>query len=74
MPLFKRFVEIGRVVLISYGPDRGKLCTIVDVIDQNRVLVDGPESVTGVHRHELNIKRIKLTDMKVAAKLNATHK
>jgi len=69
-----RYVEIGRVVLISYGPDAGKLATIVDVIDQNRVLVDGPEKLTGIHRHEIGIKRITLTDMKVDAKLNATHK
>lgn len=35
--LFSRFVEIGRVVMISYGPETGKLATIVDVVDQNRV-------------------------------------
>ena len=53
---FKRFVEIGRIGLITYGPDAGKLCTIVDVIDNNRVLVDGPAPITGVHRHALNIR------------------
>eukprot|EP00324_Dicrateria_rotunda_P004071 CAMPEP_0206158946 /NCGR_PEP_ID=MMETSP1474-20131121/5306_1 /ASSEMBLY_ACC=CAM_ASM_001110 /TAXON_ID=97495 /ORGANISM="Imantonia sp., Strain RCC918" /LENGTH=130 /DNA_ID=CAMNT_0053559303 /DNA_START=40 /DNA_END=432 /DNA_ORIENTATION=+ len=74
MVLFKRFVEIGRVVQITFGPDAGKVATIVDVIDQNRVLVDGPEKLTGVHRHEINIKRISLTDIKVAAKHNASHK
>mmetsp|Transcript_18532 Transcript_18532/g.47679 ORF Transcript_18532/g.47679 Transcript_18532/m.47679 type:complete len:131 (+) Transcript_18532:58-450(+) len=74
MPLFKRFVEIGRVVLISYGPDAGKIATIVDVIDQNRLLLDGPEKLTGVHRHEINVKRVTLTDMKVDAHHNATHK
>jgi large subunit ribosomal protein L14e len=71
---YKRFVEIGRVVLISYGPDTGKLCTIVNVLDHNRVLVDGPEPITGVHRHELNIKRIMLTDIVVPVSLNATQK
>lgn len=71
---FTRFVEIGRVGLISYGPDMGKLCTIVNVIDHNRVLVDGPEEMTGVRRHELNLKRLMLTDLKVSAKLNATQK
>lgn len=74
MTVFKRYVEIGRIVLISYGPDAGKLATIIDIIDQNRVLLDGPEKLTGVHRHEINVKRITLTDMKVDAKLNATHK
>ena len=34
---FKRFVEIGRVALVNYGKDYGKLVVIVDVIDQTRV-------------------------------------
>ena len=71
---FTRFVEIGRVGLISYGPDMGKVCTIVNVIDHNRVLVDGPETVTGVHRHALSLKRLMLTDLKVNISLNATQK
>merc|ERR1711935_280460 len=74
MGVFTRFVEIGRVALISYGADTGKLCTIVNVIDHNRVLVDGPSNVTGVHRHSIGIKRLMLTDITVAAKLNATEK
>lgn len=35
--VFKRYVEIGRVAYISFGPHEGKLVAIVDVIDQNRV-------------------------------------
>lgn len=35
--MYKRFVEIGRVVLINEGPDQGKLCVIIDVVDQRRV-------------------------------------
>lgn len=35
--MFKRFVEIGRVAYVSFGPNAGKLVAIVDVIDQNRV-------------------------------------
>uniref|UniRef100_A0A2P2LFF4 60S ribosomal protein L14 n=1 Tax=Rhizophora mucronata TaxID=61149 RepID=A0A2P2LFF4_RHIMU len=34
---FKRYVEIGRVALINYGKEHGKLVVIVDVVDQNRV-------------------------------------
>lgn len=34
---FKRFVEVGRVVLVNDGPDAGKLATIVEIIDHNRV-------------------------------------
>ena len=74
MQVFTRFVEVGRVALISYGPDEGKLCTIVNVIDHNRVLVDGPAVATGVHRHAIGIKRLMLTDLTVGCKLNATEK
>ena len=69
---FKRYVELGRVCLINYGEEAGKLCTIVDVIDNNRVLVDGPD--TGVKRQPINLKRIQLTDIKIPAKLNCSQK
>jgi len=35
--VYKRFVEVGRVALINDGPDQGKLCVIIDVVDQRRV-------------------------------------
>jgi len=34
---FQRFVQSGRVAYVSDGPYQGKLVTIVDIIDQNRV-------------------------------------
>ncbi len=34
---FSRLAEIGRVVLVNYGPETGKLLVITDIIDQNRV-------------------------------------
>ncbi|XP_001509733.2 60S ribosomal protein L14 [Ornithorhynchus anatinus] len=58
--VFKRYVEIGRVAYISFGPHAGKLVAIVDVIDQNRALVDGPCS--GVRRQALPFKCMQLTD------------
>jgi len=59
-----RFVEIGRVAYIAYGPDAGKLVSIVDVIDQNRALVDGPCS--GVARQSMNFKQLHLTKFVVS--------
>jgi len=56
---YTRFVEIGRVAYVAYGPDAGKLVAIVDVIDQNRALVDGPCS--GVSRQSMNFKQLHLT-------------
>ena len=35
--VFTRFVEVGRVCLINYGPDAGKLCTIIDFVDSKKV-------------------------------------
>jgi len=34
---FSRIIEAGRVALINYGKDTGKLVAIVDILDQNRV-------------------------------------
>ncbi len=36
-----RYVEIGRVAMINYGPEYGKLVVISDVVDQNRVRPGG---------------------------------
>ncbi|NWT12366.1 RL14 protein, partial [Vireo altiloquus] len=64
--VFKRFVEIGRVAFISFGPHAGKLVAIVDVIDQNRALVDGPCS--GVRRQAMPFKCMQLTDFVLNAR------
>ncbi|XP_061886170.1 growth factor receptor-bound protein 10-like isoform X2 [Entelurus aequoreus] len=72
LPVFKRFVEIGRVVYISFGPYSGKLVAIVDVIDQNRALVDGP--CTGVKRQALPFKVMQLTDYVIKVPHSARQK
>ena len=41
--VFKKFVEIGRIVVINYGPLAGKLAVIVDILNTTRVLVHGPK-------------------------------
>ncbi|KAI3661207.1 hypothetical protein MP638_005644 [Amoeboaphelidium occidentale] len=61
--VYTRFVEVGRVVQITYGPEYGKYAVIVDIIDQSRALVDGPTS--GVKRQPLAFRRLQLTDMVV---------
>lgn len=63
MPI-KHLVEIGRVAYISYGRNSGKPVTIVDVIDQNRALVDGPCSK--VTRQPIRFKRLRLTPHKLS--------
>jgi len=66
--LFTRFVEIGRVVLITYGEYEGKIAAILDVIDANSVVVAGP--TTGVPRHPISLKRVQLTDIIVPFRRN----
>jgi large subunit ribosomal protein L14e len=63
-----RYVEIGRVVYVNFGPEQGKLSVIVDVIDANRALVDGPS--TGVLRQQMPFSRISLTEFVLPIKRN----
>ncbi|KAL2080424.1 hypothetical protein ACEWY4_024217 [Coilia grayii] len=70
--VFKRFVEIGRVAYVAFGPHEGKLVAIVDVIDQNRALVDGPCS--GVKRQSMPFKCMQLTDYVIKVPHSARQK
>merc|ERR1712071_495078 len=63
MKTTQKLVQVGRVAYVAYGPDKGKLITIVDLIDTNRALVDGP--TTGVRRQSMNIKSLYLTKFRV---------
>merc|ERR1719223_1415929 len=70
--VFTRFVEVGRVALVNYGPDAGKLVVILDVMDTNKALVAGP--CTGVERQTLQFRRMALTDIKVKISRGARNK
>jgi large subunit ribosomal protein L14e len=56
------FVEPGRVAFINYGEDSGKLVVIVDMVDINRVLVDGLEHFPRVL---YPLKRLTLTRLRM---------
>ncbi|KAI9204851.1 putative 60S ribosomal protein L14 [Polychytrium aggregatum] len=58
----RRYVEVGRVLLVNTGKEAGNLAVIVDIIDHGRVLVEGPT----VSRRALALKRANLTDIVVA--------
>ncbi|CAI8032842.1 60S ribosomal protein L14 [Geodia barretti] len=70
--VFKRFVEVGRVALVADGVDKGKLCVIIDVINQRTALVDGP--CTGVRRQAMNFNKLWLTDFKIRISPSAREK
>ena len=63
-----RYVEIGRVVYINYGPELGKLAVIVDVVDGKRALVDCRS--TGVLRQQMPFARLSLTEFVLPIKRN----
>jgi large subunit ribosomal protein L14e len=71
---FKRHMEVGRVVYINYGPEAGKLATVIDIVDQNKCLIDGPADLTGVPRQVISYTRIALTDFVVKVQRNARQK
>ena len=56
-------LELGRVVYVNYGPDAGRIGVVVDIINANRVIVDGPS--LGVTRKAISVKRLELTKFKV---------
>lgn len=68
----RTFVEIGRVVYLNHGKYRGKLCTIVNVVDQNRAVVDGPS--TGVPRQAVAFKHMRLTRQKIRVPMGTSTK
>jgi len=45
---YNTYDQIGKVVHNNYGPDKGKLAVILDIINENRVLIEGPTA--GVDR------------------------
>jgi large subunit ribosomal protein L14e len=67
---FDKFVEIGRVVMLKEGPLAGEIAVILEVIDLNRILVQGPK----VPRQALLIRRSMLTGIKTATPRGARTK
>lgn len=58
--------------LVNYGPYRNSLVVIVNVLDHNRVLAEGP--TCNVPRQVLMLSRLSLTDLMVPIQLNARPK
>ena len=67
--VFKRFVEVGRVIVINYGPLAGKLAVIVDILTTTKIIIQGLKG--GVRRQELSLRRVTLTDYKINIKRGA---
>merc|ERR1712135_260959 len=61
--VFEKFIEVGAVVYITLGHHKGKIAAIANVVDQNRILIDGPCS--DVPRTVVNLKQVQLTKFKI---------
>ncbi len=59
-----RYVEVGRVVLLTKGKHQGNLAVIAEIVDHKRVLVDGP--TTGVPRQALALNNLVMTPLIVS--------
>ncbi|RLG17398.1 50S ribosomal protein L14e, partial [Nanoarchaeota archaeon] len=53
-------MEIGRICMKTAGRERGKVCVIVDILDENFVLIDG-----NVKRRRCNIDHLEPTPKKL---------
>merc|ERR1712071_215307 len=68
----QKFVQVGRVVYIAKGEDAGKIAAIVDIIDQNRAVLDGPTS--GVARQARRFTELHLTNFVIKIQRRTTTK
>ncbi len=62
--------EIGRVCVKTSGREAGSYCVVVDVIDKNYALVEGPN----IRRRRVNFKHLEPIESKVDIKKGATDK
>ena len=65
--VYKRFVEMGRVCLVQYGPEAGKLGVVIDIMNSDRVLLDGVHH-NGAYissRQVVKLSWVALTDITV---------
>merc|ERR1711976_1116223 len=64
-------MQVGRVVYINYGPCKGKTAVVIDIVDENRIMVNGP--TTGVPRQVIPTKRLALTRFLISTVLRNQH-
>lgn len=60
--------EIGRVCVKTTGREAGSYCAVVNIIDKNYALVDGPK----VRRRRVNFKHLEPIDAKLEIKKDAS--
>ncbi|MFH0977849.1 MAG: 50S ribosomal protein L14e [Candidatus Woesearchaeota archaeon] len=61
-------IEIGRVCVKTAGRDAGRKCIIVEILDKNRVLIDGQ-----TRRRQCNVAHLEPLNQTIQIKQGATH-
>ena len=57
--------EVGRICVKTRGREAGKMCVVVDIIDDDFLLITGPRQLTGVKRRKVNVKHVEPTQYKI---------
>jgi len=75
----RKYMELGRVVLITNGRNRNTIAMVVDIVDQNWVMIDGTvfdqlEQGRSSERRLCNIKDLQLTHLKTKIRYRANAK
>ena len=63
--------ETGRVCLKTAGREAGKLCVVLDKVDNDFVLVTGPRVFSGVKKRKCNMAHLEPLDFKLKLKADA---
>ena len=58
-------LEVGRVVLFTFGPYTGRLAVVLNMVSASRILVSGPG--LGVPKTLTNVRRLRLTKFRLAS-------
>ena len=58
-------LEVGRVVLFTFGPYTGRLAVVLNMVSATRILVSGPG--LGVPKTLTNARRLRLTKFRLAS-------
>ena len=61
-------LESGRVCLKTAGREAGKICVVLDKVDNDFVLVTGPRVLSGVRKRKCNISHLEPLEVKLKVK------
>ena len=64
--------ETGRICLKTAGREAGKLCVVLDKVDNDFVLVTGPKVFSGVKKRKCNMSHLEPLDARLKVKADSS--